>query len=497
MATTSADFTNPSTSNPRAASGALCFSEIISALSLALDLTEGAVPGHALRCCLIGMRIGSALQLDAAQLYNLYFAILLKDIGCSSNAARMCQIVGGDDRAVKAAAKLEDWTKPNKPKLSTLKMLWANVLPQANAIDRFVRIMQIGRDQHRNNEELITLRCDRGADIVRKLGLGEAVAQAVRSLDEHWDGSGYPDRFLGDRTCVLARVMQVAQHLDFFSVERGTQTAIEVMIERRGTWFDPELVDIAVALHRQGTLWTHCLRETDAEQTRLAVLDIEPGSQVEVTSADIDRICEVFADVVDAKSPFTYRHSIGVTAAAVGIAQTMGLSDERIHFIRRAALLHDIGKLYVSNAILDKNGKPTDAEWKIIREHPAITRRILERVGAFQEIALVAGEHHEKLDGSGYPNRLTAPSLSRESRILAVADIYGALSENRPYREGLKLDQIIGIMSPDVPGKLDGESFDALLAFVGRVERVKSVPAAAPAADPVGDPEVAVVNSLP
>ncbi len=473
-ATTSANFSDIAESRAPAGVAPLCFSEIISALSLALDLTEGALPGHALRSCLIGMRIAAAMQLDDSQLHSLYFALLLKDIGCSSNAARMCQIVGGDDRVVKAAAKLEDWTKPGKPKISTLKMLWGNVLPEAGAIDRFVRIVQIGVTQHKNNEELITLRCDRGASIVRKLGLDEPVAEAVRYLDEHWDGSGYPDRLLGSRIPLLSRIMQVAQHLDVFSTERGPQIAIDVLNERRAAWFDPELVDIVSNLHRRGWLWKHCLRDTKPEETRHAVLDIKPGGQVSLDAADIDRICEAFADVVDAKSPFTYRHSVGMAAAALGIAQTMGLPPERIQLVRRAALLHDIGKLNVSNAILDKRGGPNDDEWLSIRKHPAISRRILGRISAFDEISAVAGEHHEKLDGSGYPDRLTARDLSRESRILAVADIYGALSEDRPYRAGLPLEKIIEIMSRDVPGKLDGESFEALLEFVDRVDRNKN-----------------------
>lgn len=456
------------------AEGNLSFSEIVSALSLALDLTEGAVQGHALRSCLLGMRIAAALQLDSAQMQDLYFGLLLKDVGCSSNAARMCQIVGGDDRAVKAGVKLEDWTKPGKPKLSTLKLLWNNVLPEAGPLDRFVRIAQIGMTQHKNNEELITLRCDRGASIVRKLGLGEPVADGVRHLDEHWDGSGYPERLVGDQIPVLSRIMQVAQHLDVFSTERNAENAIVVLRQRGGAWFDPQLVNIAAALHRSGSLWDHCLRDADPEKTRQAVLGIEPGRQVDLDADDIDRICGAFADVVDAKSPFTYRHSLGVAAAALGIAQTMGLSVERIHFIRRAGLLHDIGKLNVSNSILDKAGKPSDAEWLAIREHPAITRRILERVSAFEELAIVAGEHHEKLDGSGYPNRLTGEDLSIESRILAVADIYGALSEDRPYRGGLPLEKILSIMSQDIPKKLDSECFDALLAFVEHRDRAKS-----------------------
>ena len=147
--------------------------EILSALSFALDLTEGAVPGHALRSCLLGMRLGHQLGLPTEQMTGLYYALLLKDVGCSSNAARLCQIIGGgDERRVKAGVKLEDWTRPSQPKGSTLRLLWNTVLPNASTLRRAAGIVAIGLTQHRNNEEMITLRCDRGAHILRKIGLG-------------------------------------------------------------------------------------------------------------------------------------------------------------------------------------------------------------------------------------------------------------------------------------------------------------------------------------
>lgn len=464
---TSATLTERVKDTSRSAATTLCFSEVISALSFALDLTEGAVQGHALRSCLIGMRIATALGLPDFEVHNLYYALMLKDIGCSSNAARMCQIIGGNEILMKSAVKLEDWTKPNKPKLSTLKMLWTNVLPEARPTDRLARIVKIGMTQHKNNEELITMRCDRGASIIRKLGLGEIVAEAVRCLDEHWDGSGYPERLIGSRIPLLSRIMLVAQHLDIFSIERGAKTAVAVLFERSGTWFDPELAGVAARLHSSGSLWKNCLADAPPEETRRAVLDIEPGRKISLEADGLDRVCEAFADVVDAKSPFTFRHSMGVAHAALSIAKTMGMSEERTAFIRRTALLHDIGKLNVSNSILDKTSKLNVGEWQSVREHPNLTRRILEKVGAFQEIAVVAGEHHEKLDGSGYPNSLSAKSLSLEARIIAVADVYGALTENRPYREGLSLQEVVAIMGKDIPGKLDGDCFEALIAHIG------------------------------
>ena len=241
---------------PVAESEAPSLPELLSALSFALDLTEGAVPGHALRSCLLGMRLGMELGFSPIALADLYHALLLKDVGCSSNAARMCQILGGgDDRVVKSGVKLEDWTRPHRPKLSTLRLLWHNVSPDENPVSRLRRILQIGLAQHGNNEEMIQLRCDRGASIVRKIGMSEQTALAVRSLDEHWDGSGYPQRLKGTAISPLARVMAVAQHLDVFSVEQGDVQAMLVLRQRSGRWFDPEVVKAAESLHKRSALW--------------------------------------------------------------------------------------------------------------------------------------------------------------------------------------------------------------------------------------------------
>jgi putative nucleotidyltransferase with HDIG domain len=459
----------------------ITLSEIISAMSFALDLTEDAVPGHSLRSCLLGMRLAEECGLRADQRASLYYSLLLKDIGCSSNAARMCAIVGGDDRALKAGAKLEDWTRPHKPSVAALKLLWHQAVPGTSAPARVARILKIGLNQHRNNEEMIRLRCDRGSEIMYKLGMGHLAAEAVRGLDEHWDGSGYPERRKGEAIPLLARICAVAQHLDVFATERGPEAALSILRERSGRWFDPALVKAAESLHRRRKLYAGATSTGDHEQTRVAVLDLDPATQEQLSASRIDVICEAFADVVDAKSPFTFSHSIGVALVASGIARKVGLPQERVQLVRRAALLHDLGKLRVPNSILDKHGPLNDAEWSAVREHPALTRRILERIPAFHELAAIAGEHHEKLDGSGYPDRRRAEELSLESRVIAVADVYSALTENRPYRMGSDPDTALRIMERDVPGRLDINCFEGLIASVTGSSPSRMVPVAAAA----------------
>jgi putative nucleotidyltransferase with HDIG domain len=443
----------------------ISLAEVLSALSFALDLTEGAVPGHALRSCVIGMRLAKELDLPTDRMTDLYYALLLKDVGCSNNAARLCQIIGGgDERRVKAGVKLEDWTRPNHPSLSGLQLLWNTALPDSGAIKRTMGIMRIGLTQHRNNEELIKLRCDRGAEILRKIGLRDTAAEAVRGLDEHWDGSGYPEGRRGDAIPVEARIAAVAQHLDVFASDKGTDTAIEVLEQRSGRWFDPELVRIAKQLDKHGTLWRYALAVTPEPDVRQAALDLAPDAIEKLDAADIDLISEAFADVVDAKGSFTYKHSVGVADAAVRIARGLGLNAQRTQMVNRAALLHDLGKLRVPNSILDKPASLTADEWSIMQEHPRLTWEILSRVKSFAELAFIAGAHHERLDGSGYPDKLVAEELPIEARIISVADAFSALVQSRPYRPGLPTDEVIEILSRGVPRKLDADCFEALIA---------------------------------
>jgi putative nucleotidyltransferase with HDIG domain len=439
----------------------LSFAEIISALSFAIDLTEGAVPGHAVRSCILGMRIAREFGLPQGQLAALYYALLLKDAGCSNNAARMCEIVGGDDRTMKNGAKLQDWTKPHKPSFEALRLLWHEVLPDSSPMERLGRILRIGMDRHRNNAEMIRLRCERGAAIARKLGLSEETAEAIRSLDEHWDGSGYPGKLRGAAIPMLARIIAVAQHLDVFACERGPREALEVLCKRGGDWFDPALVGVVLRLAREEKLWTDCLPTGDVDAVRQLALGLQPDAADGVRSEEIDRICEAFADVVDAKSPFTYRHSVGVAEVAHEIAVALELSPERCQLVRRAALLHDLGKLAVPNTILDKTGPLTPEEWAVVVEHPRLTREILARIKPFAEMAVIAGAHHERLDGSGYPEKLRESELCLESRLIAVADFYRALTEDRPYRAGMPHDNAIAILRGESHA-LDVACIDAL-----------------------------------
>ena len=428
----------------------ITFSEIISALSFAIDLTEHAVPGHALRSCLLGMRMGRALGLPSRELASLYYASLLKDVGCSKNASRFSEAVCGDERVTRSGG---DDFDPRRAPAGVAKST-------LNLVRKEVRSAH--PSPRASEQETILLRCERGASIARKLGLSAATCEAVFALDERWDGFGSPLHLQATAIPLLARVVAVAEHLDAFACEHTPSAAMAALREDNGRRFDPELVVVATALDHSGQLWTQCLPADDLDVTRKLVIDLDPERSNGVGAAEIDRICEAFAEVVDAKSPFTYRHSLGVAQVAVATAAGLSLPPDRLRMVHRAALLHDLGKLSVPNTILEKTGRLDPAEWRTMMEHPRLTQQILARIEPFAELAEIAGAHHEKLDGSGYPNGLREPELRMESRVIAVADIYRALTEGRPYRPGVSHAAAVAKLRELTPHQLDVRCVDAL-----------------------------------
>ena len=184
----------------------------------------------------------------------------------------------------------------------------------------------------------------------------------------------------------------------------------------------------------------------------------------------LDRIASAFARVIDAKSPWTYRHSERVSQVAVGIGAVLGFGARQLRELRRAALMHDIGKLAISNRILDKPDRLSEPEFAAVRLHPLHSQRILERAPGFAELAPLAAAHHERLDGGGYPLGLTAGDLTLPMRVLATADVFEALTASRPYRPAMEVDQALATLRDEVPDRLDAEVVAALETVLERGE---------------------------
>lgn len=428
--------------------------EIIEALSHALDMTEGQPVGHSIRCCHIGMAIGRQLGLSDRALHDLYFTLLLKDLGCSSNAARICELYLADDLKFKRDFKLVDGSFPQ-----VLRFVLAHTGMRAGLSERFRGLVNILKNGSEIATSLIQTRCERGADIARQMRFSESVAQGILDLDEHFDGGGKPLGKSGNDIHIFARIALMAQVIDIYFLDSGPEAAVAEVLKRSGGWFDPAVVDAFLRSASEARFWTDLVRP-DIERL---VLDAEPGREAVYADDDyLDDIAAGFARVIDAKSPYTAGHSERVALFSDMIAEQLDMQPAQRRQLKRAALLHDIGKLGVSNAVLDKPGRLKGDEWEQMKRHAEYSQAILSRIAAFADVAKIGGSHHEKLDGTGYPRGLRGDEIAFDVRIVATADVFDALTADRPYRAALPVAKAFEILWETAGRHHDASCINAL-----------------------------------
>lgn len=440
----------------------LILSELITSLSYALDITEGQPPGHCIRVCWIGFHIGLQCQLEPHQLRDLYYTLLLKDLGCSSNAARICELYATDDLSFK-----RNFKTVNGSLSQVVNFVVKNTGLKQGLAERFSSIINIIKNGDEIAQDLIQTRCMRGAEIAHQLRFSEAVSDGIRSLDEHWDGSGRPEHLSAKDVPLLSRIALLSQVADVFHRASGRQEAMREVIERSNTWFDPALVAIFKRLSVSEDFW----RGLESDDIQQKVLAFEPAQCSKPLDDDyLDEIAGAFGQIVDSKSPYTAGHSERVALYTDLIGQELGFSCDYRRWLKRGALLHDVGKLGVSNSVLDKPGKLNDDEWHEIRLHPGFTRQILSEINAFAELAVVAGAHHERMDGKGYPDGLTGDSITLGTRVITTADIFDAITADRPYRGPIPVAKALDIMEQELDTAIDRRCFEALKKAIVSLE---------------------------
>jgi HD-GYP domain-containing protein (c-di-GMP phosphodiesterase class II) len=209
------------------------------------------------------------------------------------------------------------------------------------------------------------------------------------------------------------------------------------------------------------------------------VIAAEPQLELLVSEERFDDVLEAIGDFVDLKSPFTIGHSRAVADLAAEASRILGLGEAEALTVRRAGLLHDLGRLGVSNAVWDKRGELNQAETERVRLHPYLTERMLAFSPALAALGAVAVQHHERLDGSGYPRGRSGDAITPAGRILGAADAYHAMVELRPHRAARSPDEAASELRAEVvAGRLDGDAVDAVLRAAGhRVKRRRVFPA--------------------
>jgi len=384
------------------------------------------------------MRIAGVLGLSADDKSHLFYALLLKDAGCSSNSARVFQLFGGDDQKAKRGVWLRDWRKLREQ----LAYVLDYVEPEGPIGERLRRLIVLAAKGPAARRSIFEVRCDRGAEIARTLGFSNDTAEAIRTMDEHWDGGGYPTGLKRQDIPLLARIIGLAQVAEIFASDSGPERAASIAKQRRGSWFDPAIVDAFLSIVRESSLWDACASPSLDDTVAAA----EPeGRQVPADGTRLDDIAAAFAWVIDAKSPYTYHHSNRVADYAVAIGTELDLDE------------HEIVR--------------TPREWEVVKLHPYYTYQILERVPVFGELAFDASAHHERLDGRGYYRNLPGPQLSTAARILAAADQLDALSAERPYRGTLQRERVVAIMQEEAGTGLCPDCVAAAVTVLERMPR--------------------------
>ncbi len=443
--------------------------ELLAVLSLAADLGMGQPMEHVLRQSLIALRLAQHLDLADGDREVVYYASLVAWVGCHVDAYEQAKWFG-DDTALKTDFRRADFATQADRSLFILRHLGAD---RSLAERARLGVSFIG-DGRRAADAMLQNHWLAADALAAQLGLSQRVRDSVEQTFERWDGKGVPKGARGADILITSRLITLADVVEVFHRADGTQAAVEVARQRRGTQFDPEIVDV-LASHA-----TSLFAGLDEASSWDAVLGAEPALGIRLTGAAFDSALEAIADFADVKSPYTLGHSRGVADLAGQAATAYGLGDPAAGQVRRAGLVHDLGRLGVPNSIWDKRGPLGHAEAERVRLHPYLTERMLAYSPALAPLAAIAVQHHERLDGSGYPRALSGGQLTPAGRLLAAADYYHSRTEPRPHRPAATAVEAGAQLQAEVrAGRLDAEAAAAVLSAAGH--RKSRRPAGRPA----------------
>jgi HD-GYP domain-containing protein (c-di-GMP phosphodiesterase class II)/DNA-binding CsgD family transcriptional regulator len=331
-------------------------------------------------------------------------------------------------------------------------------------------------------ERALSMHCEVAVMLARRVGLEPSVVDALAHAYERWDGKGFPTGLAGDAIPFAVRVGVVARDADLAAT--SGEDVHDLMRRRRGRAYDPSVV---AAFERVGHV---VLSELEAADEWEAVLACEPEPAATVGDDILDAVLTAVADSADLKSPWIRGHSRRVASLAEQAGRHAGLDDAACNDLRRAGLVHDLGRVAVENGIWDKAGPLTTSEWERVRLHPYYTERILTRCRSLAPLVGPASSHHERIDGSGYHRSLPAEALSSADRLLAAADVFAALTADRPHRPAHAPDDAARVLEAE--RNLDAEAVACVLAAAG--ERAAPTPAPWPAG--LTDREVEVLRLI-
>jgi HD-GYP domain-containing protein (c-di-GMP phosphodiesterase class II) len=456
-----------SADRPAPLRGEVRLAELVAALSLGVDLGFGQPMEHVLRQCVISLRLADRLGMDERARSALYYSALLVNVGCHADAHEQAKWFG-DDIALKAT-KYSHEMRSLRGAAVTLRLIGSGNPP----LHRFRIGLEFALRGHRDTDRMIQTHSEIARTLARQLGLGADVQAAVGAAYERWDGRGWPGDLAGERIPIASRVTQLCEYIEVAHRVGGVGAATALARARRGSQFDPELADTFCSAAED------LLADLDEVRTFRTVIDAEPALGPRLSGDRLDEALLSIGDFVDLKSPFTLGHARAVADLAARAAVLLGLPTDDVSTVRRAGLVHGLGRLGVSNAIWDKAGPLGAGEEERVRMHPYLTERMLSQSPTLAPLGRIAVQYRERLDGSGYPRGLSGAEISRPARILGAADAYQSMREPRPHRPARSGEDAAAELRRDVrAGRLDGDAVDAVLTAAGhRAPRRREGPA--------------------
>lgn len=440
----------------------LRLADLFAALSVATDVGMGHEPEKAIRACLVATELARESGLPASIVRDVYYTSMLQHLGCTASMHEMVHMFGSDRDVFVHAEHIDDSTLRG-----TLALLGLAGRGTGLSRGRHLARILIGGSQAGN--AIVRATCEVGSRMAERLHLGDGVRAALGDSTETWDGSLGAYGHTGEEIALAARFSLVATQAVIFDRLGGPEAAVDIVRQRAGHFFDP---DVAQVFLRIGPALLRRLEEADVWGD---VLEAEPTPVRRMPPSQLDVIAEVFADLVDLKSPFTLGHSSGVAELASGAAERVGLPADRVALLRQAALFHDLGRVAVSGAVWEQPRALRAAEWERVRLHAYQSERILCGSPALVEQARIAGMHHERQDGSGYHHGASGAAIPLEAQLLAAADAFQAMTQSRPHRAALLPEQAATQLEVDASGgRLDGECVAAVLDAAGYESRARS-----------------------
>lgn len=428
----------------------LRLTELVAAISLATDLGTGQPMEHALRTCLLSAAVAGELGLDATTAGEVHYAALLRFLGCVADAPEMGHLAGGDGAALLAAMAPVYLGSPGEQARTLARNVGrGQALPRRAR--RMVEALAAGRTE--------VSHCEVGARLATRLGLGEGVVGALRHAYERWDGRG-PYGLVGEAVPTAIRVVAVARDAVLWQRLAGPEAAIDVLGRRRGRAYDPAVVDavraVGVPDGDGGSVWDD-------------VLAAEPRPVRRIGALALDRALAAVGDFADLRSRWTRGRSARLAELAEAAGRVCRLPDPDVATLRRAALVADLGAVGLPSGIWERPGPLAVEETERVRLHPYLSERVLGRCPGLRPVAALAGAHHERLDGSGYHRGAAAAQLPGPARLLAAADVWTALGEDRAHRPAAPPAQARDTLWAEVAaGRLDGSAAEAVLAAAGQ-----------------------------